>query len=222
LLVDLSHPIRNGMPVWPGDPTVQLRPAADLAGAGYNLLAVRLGSQTGTHVDAPFHVADDLPRLQEIPLDRFVGPAVVADLRELTARTPIEPVHLGPVLPRLAPGVVLLLCTGWSRHWGRAEYADHPWLGPAAARLVLDAGVRTVGIDAPSIDPSSATTADGRPELSTHRLLADRHAVIAENLTNLAALLGHSAAPTRVWLLPLALHDADGAPVRAVAEVYDP
>jgi kynurenine formamidase len=217
VLIDLSHPIATGMPVWPGDPVVRLRPAAELATAGYNLLAVELGSQTGTHVDAPYHVADDLPRLHEIPLDRFVGPAVVADLREVPAAAPIEPINLEPIRPRLAPGVVLLLCTGWSRHWGRAEYAEHPWLGPSAARLVVDAGVRTVGIDAPSVDASSPPPPGADP-LPTHRLLAARHVVIAENLTNLEALLEPSVGAVQVWLMPLGLQDADGAPVRAVAQ----
>jgi kynurenine formamidase len=217
VLIDLSHPVATGMPVWPGDPVVLLSPAAEIATDGYNLLAVQLGSQTGTHVDAPYHVDNDLPRLHEIPLDRFVGPAVVADLREVPAGAPIEPIDLEPIRPRLAPGVVLLLCTGWSSYWGRAEYADHPWLGPSAAQLVLDAGVRTIGIDAPSVDAAA-----GSNQLPTHRLLAARHAVIAENLTNLEALLRLSAGAARVWLLPLALHDADGAPVRAVAQVHEP
>lgn len=217
MLIDLSHPIATGMPVWPGDPVVLLSPAAQVATTGYNLLAVQLGSQTGTHVDAPYHVDNDLPRLHEMPLDRFVGPAVVADLREVPAGAPIEPIDLEPIRPRLAPGVVLLLCTGWSRYWGQPEYADHPWLGPSAAHLVLDAGVRTIGIDAPSVDAAGGST-----QLHTHRLLAARHAVIAENLTNLEALLRPSAGAARVWLLPLALHDADGAPVRAVAQVHEP
>jgi kynurenine formamidase len=220
VLIDLSHPVTDGMPVWPGDPTVRLRPAARIPTAGYNLLALELGSQSGTHVDAPFHVGDDLPRLDELPLDRFVGPAVVADLRHLAAGAAIETADLDPVRRQLRPGAVLLLCTGWSRHWGTAEYANHPWLSPAAAQLVLDAGVRTIGIDAPSVDASIA----GPPDLPTHRLLAQRHAVIAENLTNLDALPAQDSVPgtITVWLMPLALAGADGAPVRAVAQVREP
>lgn len=209
-LLDLTHPVRTGMPVWPGDPPVRLRPAARVATHGYNLLELHLGSQSGTHVEAPFHVDDALPRLDELPLHRFVGEAVVADLRGLPERTPIRPEHLIAVRNRLAPGVVLLLCTGWSAHWGTARYAAHPWLDPAAAQLVVTAGVRTVGIDAPSIDPGDA------PALPAHHVLAAAHAVIAENLTGLADLL---STPATVWLLPLALEHAEGSPVRAVAHL---
>jgi len=204
-LVDLSHPITTGMPVWPGDPEVALVTAATVPTHGYNLHSVHLGSQTGTHVDAPFHVDDALPTLDQLPLDRFTGPALVADLRGQDG--PIRPEDLDHL--ELRPGVVLLLCTGWSRHWGHDEYANHPWLDPSAARLLLGFGIRTVGIDAPSIDePGSA-------DLPTHHVLARAGVVIAENLTNLDQV------PTgaTVWLLPLPIAGTDGAPVRAVAVI---
>lgn len=204
-LLDLSHPIAPGMPTWPGDPEVRTAPAATVASHGYNLLELHLGSQTGTHVDAPFHVDDALPTLDQLPLERFCGPAVVADLRGQDG--PIRPEDLED-LP-LRPGAVLLLCTGWSRHWATERYAAHPWLDPSAARLLLGAGVRTVGIDAPSIDRP------GDSALPSHHLLARAGAVIAENLTNLDAV----PAGAQILLLPLPLADADGAPVRAVAMI---
>ncbi len=210
-LVDLTHPIHSGMPVWPGDPQVRLRPAATVAAQGWNLLELHLGSQSGTHVDAPFHVDDALPRLDELPLERFTGPAVVVDLRGLADRAAIGPEHLGPALARARAGDVLLVCTGWSDHWGTERYATHPWLHPDAARAIVDAGVRTVGIDAPSVDTDST-------RLPTHHVLAGAHAVIAENLRGLEHLVALPEGQScQVWLLPLALDRADGSPVRAVA-----
>jgi kynurenine formamidase len=204
-LLDLSHPITAGMPVWPGDPEVVLARTATTHTHGYNVLEVHLGSQTGTHVDAPFHVDDSLPTLDQLPLDRFTGPAVLADVRGQEG--PIRPADLDDL--DLRPGVVLLLCTGWSRHWGTELYSDHPWLDPTAARLLLGAGVRTVAIDAPSIDAPNSR------DLPTHHVLARAGVVIGENLTNLDRV------PTgaTVWLLPLPLAGADGAPVRAVAVI---
>ncbi|HUR74617.1 MAG TPA: cyclase family protein, partial [Sporichthya sp.] len=111
-LLDLTHPIRAGMPVWPGDPEVTVRPAATTAAQGYNLLSVHLGSQTGTHLDAPFHVDDALPTLDQLPLERFTGPAVVADVRGNEGA--IRPDDLEDL--DLRPGAVLLLCTGWDAH----------------------------------------------------------------------------------------------------------
>lgn len=204
-LLDLSHPITAGMPVWPGDPEVGTDPAATVARHGYNLLAVHLSSQTGTHVDAPFHVDDALPTLDQLPLERFTGPAVVADLRG----------HEGPIKPEdlddleLRHGHVLLLNTGWDRYWGSERYLEHPHLDPAAAKLLLGYGIRTVGIDAPSIDEPGSTA------LPSHHVLARAGVVIAENLTHLEQVPDGAT----VWLLPLPLHGADGAPVRAVAVI---
>jgi kynurenine formamidase len=80
--------------------------------------------------------------------------------------------------------------------------------------LVVASGVRTVGIDAASIDAGDST------ELPTHHVLAAARAVIAENLTGLAALV--DAGPATVWLLPLALEHAEGSPIRAVARLTGP
>ncbi|CAM5697348.1 Cyclase OS=Streptomyces antimycoticus OX=68175 GN=SSPO_091480 PE=4 SV=1 [Streptomyces antimycoticus] len=106
------------------------------------------------------------------------------------------------------------MATGWSRHWGHDDYLAHPYLTPEAAELLVNAGIRTVGIDALSV-------CHPRRRFPAHRILCGAHAVIAENLTNLAPLLDAQTAgePIEVSLLPLRLPAADGAPVRAVARV---
>lgn len=245
-LVDLTHQVTTAMPVYPGDPAVVLAPALTTATAGVNVLAVHLGSQSGTHVDAPYHVDVTWPTLDGLPLERFTGPAVVADLRGLQPRTVITPEALAPALERCGEGTVLLLATGWTRHWGTDAYLAHPSLSPAAAAAIVAAGVRTVGVDALSVDPTpdpgpqdpavAALLADltdehderdrpagEEPTLAAHRVLlgADGGGVIAENLTDLRLLLQAQEAgrPVEVSLFPLRLVAADGAPVRAVARL---
>lgn len=210
-LVDLSVPITTGMPVYPGDPEVALDPALTVAEDGVNVLRLHLGSQSGTHVDAPYHIDDALPDLDALPLDRFAGPAVVVDARGLAPRTAVP----AGALTGIRPGVIVLVATGWSAHWGTEEYLAHPYLSPEAARLLVEAGVRTVGIDALSVDPTPPA------DLPAHRALCGAHAVIAENLTNLDVLLAAQAAgrPIEVFLPPLRLAGADGAPVRAFARI---
>lgn len=215
-LVDLSVPVTTGMPVYPGDPEVTVAPALTVEDSGVNVLRLHLGSQSGTHVDAPYHVDDALPRLDELPLDRFAGPAVVADIRGLAPRAPIG----AELIPGgLRPGTVLLLATGWSACWGSDDYRAHPWLEPAAAEAIIAAGVRTVGIDALSVD---RTPAPGEEfTLAAHRVLCGAGAVIAENLTGLDRLLEAQAAGRRIeiTLFPIRLAGADGAPVRAVGRI---
>lgn len=241
-LIDLTHPVTTGMPVYPGDPEVELRPALTTATAGVNVLALHLGSQSGTHVDAPYHVDVTWPTLDGLPLELFTGPAVVADLRGLDPRAAVTPDQLKPALSLVVPGTILLLATGWPRHWGTDRYLAHPWLTPEAAEAVAAAGVRTLGVDALSIDrtpdPGPADPAvaallaeltdehDPAAEaaaLAAHRILLGTPggAVIAENLTDLTPLLDAQSAglPIELSLFPLRLVAADGAPVRAVARL---
>jgi len=216
VIVDLSVPVVSGMPVYPGDPEVEIAPALTVAAEGVNVLGLHLGSQSGTHVDAPFHIDDALPTLDDLPLERFLGPAVVLDARGLPPRAPVTPAMLAAVTGRLAPGTVLLVATGWDEHWGTPEYLTHPYLDAETARLIVAAGVRTVGVDALSVDPTPAPA-----DLPAHRVLCGAHAVIAENLRGLGPLLDAQAAgrPIEVSLFPLRLAGADGAPVRAVARI---
>ncbi|MFD5797679.1 cyclase family protein [Streptomyces diastatochromogenes] len=144
----------------------------------------------------------------------------MADVRGLPARSAITPALLAPALDAVAaaPGAMLLLVTGWSAHWGTEAYLAHPWLTPQAARDAVEAGVRTVAVDALSVDP---TPQPGDPHadagLPAHRVLCGAGGVIAENLTGLERLVGAEA--VEVFLFPLRLPGADGAPVRAVARV---
>ncbi|MEO7745952.1 MAG: cyclase family protein [Actinomycetota bacterium] len=218
VLHDLSHPLRTGMPVYPGDPAVAVGQALTVDADGVNVLALHLGSQSGTHVDAPFHVDDALPDLDALPLERFVGPAVLLDVRDAAPRAELGERVLDPVAARLRPGVVLLVVTGWSRHWGTDDYLAHPWLSPELSQRVVDLGVRTVGIDALSVD---VTPDGGATALPSHQVLCGAHVVIAENLTGLESLLDaqRDGSAVGVSLLPLRIEHGDGAPVRAVATV---
>ncbi len=213
-LIDLTRPIHTGMPVFPGDPEVLLEPALCAATDGVNVLRVHLGSQSGTHVDAPAHLDDSLPTLDQLPLERFVGPAWIVDARSVPARTAIGPTLFDVDLPA---ATIVLIATGWASRWGTSDYFTHPYLHPEAAQLLVDKGIRTIGIDAPSIDPSGVDDSD----LPAHRILCGAHAVIAENLTALDELSNAQAAgeSIEVSLFPLPLREADGAPIRAVARI---
>ncbi|MER6980630.1 cyclase family protein, partial [Streptomyces carpinensis] len=133
---------------------------------------------------------------------------------------PITPALLAPAIDRLrlSPCGILLLATGWSAHWGSDGYPAHPWLTPDAAEALVEAGIRTVAVDALSVDP---TPPPGEPvtgwDLPAHRVLCGAGGAVAENLRGLERLVG--ARDVEVFLFPLRLPGADGAPVRAVARV---
>ena len=217
-VVDLSVPVGPGTQVYPGDPVPELARHATIRRDGFNLLALRLGSQTGTHVDAPYHFRDDGPRLDELDLGLFTGPGVVLDVRGAGPRGRVTWDRIAPAAALLKPGVIALLHTGWAARYGTPGYFDHPYLDADACRRMLDLGVRTFCLDAPSIDetPDDDHPGDGSP---VHHLIAAAGGVIGENFRNLELI--DFPAPL-VSCLPIALERADGAPVRAVAMRLEP
>jgi kynurenine formamidase len=212
-LVDLSVPVGPATVVYPGDPAPSLSTHSTVARDGFNLLDVHIGSQTGTHVDAPYHFEDDALRLDEVPLERFLGPAVVVDASDVGERGRITWEHVEPVADRLEEGVVVLLHTGWSEHYGQPDYFANPFLDAEACRRILATGARTICIDAINLDetPDDEHPGEGFP---VHHLIARAGGVIGENFRNLARI---DWPDPFVMCLPIALEAADGAPVRAVA-----
>jgi arylformamidase len=207
-VIDLSQMLAPGMPVFPGSQPPQFHEAADLGRDGYREMTLTLCTHQGTHLDAPAHLLAGGSTLDRLALTSFVGEALLLDCTTMSGATIDEGV-LRPYRALLRRHAFVLLHTGWSSWWGDQRYfRDYPVLSEAAARRLVSAGVRGVGVDAVSVDPLAAL------ELPIHRILLGAGLIIVENLTNLAAI------PHRSFLfscLPLNIEGADGSPVRAVA-----
>lgn len=212
-VVDLSHSINASTQVYPGDPQPKLAVHSTIAKDGFNLLSIQMGSQTGTHVDAPYHFDENTPRIDGLPLERFIGRGVVLDVTGLAPRTAITWAMIADQSAQVVKGDVILLHTGWSAHFGAEEYFNHPYLTAEACRELLSRGALVFGIDAINIDetPDDLHPGVGFP---VHHLIAEAAGVISENMTNLSAV---DFADPLISLLPIKLEAADGAPVRAVA-----
>ena len=208
---DLTQPIEPGMSTFPGDPDVDLFPAATIEADGYGVHELRCGSHTGTHVDAPSHIETDAPDVDDRPIAEYVFEARVVDATPLEPRTPID----GEIVPEDVDADILLVYTGWDDHWKSDRYVDHPYLTAAAAKR-LTAADCGVGVDTLNPDPTPTGRRDGEPAgFPVHDALLGAGLPIVENLTGLGSL------PDRVTLyaFPLPLSNCDGAPVRAVAEL---
>jgi arylformamidase len=199
-IVDVTRPVFPGMPVWPGDPPCRCGWSARLPDDGVNAAELSFGAHTGTHVDGPLHVLEDGAPIGDLPLAAFVGPAHVVDAdggAEIGAEWLAA--HLPAGCERL-----LLRTRAWRDP--RVFPARWPALTPAAARLLVDRGVRLVGTDAPSPDPPDAA------DLPVHHVLLHAGVPIIENL-----LLDHvPGGAYELIALPLRLIEADASPVRAV------
>lgn len=212
-VVDLSREITADTVVYPGDPVPHIAQHATIAKDGFNLVSVEMGSQTGTHVDAPFHFDDATEKIDEIPLHRFVGRGVILHADGVAARERITLDSVRADAESTRPGDIVLVHTGWARHYGEPSYFDNPFLDAGLVAFLLERGVRTIGLDALNIDETPDDEHPGE-DFPAHHLIADVGGVICENLCNLESI---DFADPFVSLLPIKFVGIDGAPVRAVA-----
>lgn len=210
-VIDLSHPLNPDTPVYPGTPRVGVDRANTVAEDGFLEHRLTLSTHAGTHVDAPAHMIAGGDTLDDLPVDRFLGRALVLDPGPLDAQGRVTADHVGASRARLAGYGFVLLRTGWSSRWGQPSYLEgFPCLTPAAARTLVDLGVRGFGVDAISVDPV------GDPDLAVHQVLLGGGLVLVENLNGLERL---PDAGFMFHALPLRISGGDGSPVRAVAIV---
>lgn len=210
-LIDLSHPIVDGMTVFPDDPAVHVSAALSVEADGAAVTALRMGSHTGTHVDAPSHTVVGGRTLADVALDELVGDALVLRVPGLEARESVswDRLTAAASVPDHVPPIVAL-DLGWCAHFGSARAVEHPFLDASVASELVARGMRILAVDTLNPDATSADATD----FPVHEIVLGADALIIENLRLPDDL------PARVLLgfFPLALA-GDGAPVRAVAFV---
>jgi arylformamidase len=206
-IIDLTHTISPGMPVYPGDDPPVFTNRAAINEDGFVEKSITLGSHTGTHIDAPAHIIPYAPTLDRMPIDRFVGQGSVIDLTEMK-NPEIDTALLKPYEHLFKNSEFVLLHTGWGRFWGQDRYfRDYPILSIESALWVRSFGLKGIGVDAISVDELEAA------DLPIHKILLERMLII-ENLTNLDKL---PKTGFTFSCFPLKLENADASPVRALA-----
>ena len=200
-LWDISPPLSEATPAFPGDTAYQQRWAAEIGpGCPVNVSAITLSPHLGSHADAPLHYGRDAAAIGEVDLDPFLGSCRV--IHAIDKGPQIRPAHLEHAAQALPKRVLVRTCTKAPAEWSPAFAAFAPetiaWL---AAR-----GVRLVGIDAQSVDPADSKTLDSHQQLLAHDMR------VLENLV----LDDVPAGDYELIALPLKLTRACASPVRAV------
>lgn len=207
-VLDFTHPLSAGIPLFPGTPCPELAPLASMEMQQFRETRLAITSHTGTHMDAPAHLLPQGRTLDRYPVSAFVGPALAVDCTQAEAGGVISLEQLKQA-PLTGQADFILLRTGWDRYWPDPDRYERgfPYLEPRAAQWLASLGLKGVGIDTLSVDPVESAS------LPAHRALLDSGLVILENLTGLASA---GAEPFTLCALPLSFSGADGAPVRAV------
>lgn len=220
--LDLSHTIEPGMTRFSSfDPPYigAVWTHADAAAQGHyrettcEVTEVRFVTSIGTYLDSPYHFDPDGADISQLDLSQLVLPGLVLDLRHRAA--PDTPL-CADVLDGLdVEGKALLLCTGWSDHWGGEKYYHHPFVSRGLAERLRELRPALVGIDTLVIDSPQDPT---RP---AHTLLLRAGILIVENLAGLDGLVEDRSAS--LWetftfvAVPVKVARAAAFPVRAFA-----
>ena len=244
-LIDLSHPLESGMPVYPGDPEVCLSSALRNDDDGVAVSRLDLGSHAGTHLDAPAHVVAGGATVDQLPLKWLCGRAMVLQCSQPEVRL-LTVDDLGGLAKAQGSGITppplpLIVCiaTGWDQYFGTESMIEHPAVSLDLAQVLWACGTRVLALDTLSPDPTARLpetgspaaggSASGAPDpgvagpddavlntaMPVHEFWLGNGGVIVENLRGLTTLPGI----VELSLLPLQIRGGDGSPIRAVARV---
>ena len=208
-IYDISVPLSAELPVYPGDPVIEIRDSLMLAkGDPANVSSLNFGAHTGTHVDAPAHFIESAKKVESLALDVLIGEAEVVEVPGDKRVIDAEFVK--------TRSTRVLFKTRNSTFWG-GDFADFrtdfTYLDLAAAKKLVEQGVKLVGIDYLSVEKF------GSPEHEVHRALLSHEVIILEGLN----LTDVPPGKYELICLPLRLRSnlGDGAPARAVLRTLD-
>lgn len=204
-IYDISLTISNDLPTWPGDTPISLVRNRDMQhGDVVTLSQFTATAHLGSHLDAPLHFVRGGHGVDQIDLNKLIGPCFVVDLPDVSS---IDAQSLEQA--NIPAQVTRLLCrTRNSGYWARGDstfHTDFVAIDPSGAEWLVARGMQLVGIDYLSIGSYEG----GIP---THEILLGNGVVPVEGLD----LSGIEPGEYQLICLPLKLKDCDGAPVRAV------
>ncbi|MBW3622552.1 MAG: cyclase family protein [Armatimonadetes bacterium] len=217
-LIDLSQPVFDECPNCPVHPPVSSKKVSTHESGGWQLELLTLANHTGSHLDAPLHKLAGHPAIDELPLETFVGPAVIVDLRGIVGpSTGIGPELLEPRLGHLQPDQIVLIATGWGDRREKSEewLRQPPYISTEGARWLVERKARAVGMDHYSVG-SGADPQDSE----THMVLLGAGIWILEELKFPEEVFSLPQ-PQTLWALPINLQGHSGAWCRPVIMMND-
>lgn len=226
-VVDLTHVISPSIPLWPGDPKVELKVVATMEKDGYYLRSFTIGEHSATHMNAPnSFISGNTEAITSFPADQRVLRAVVIDIRDKAAKNADCQLTKDDVLAwekehgEIAPGSFVILFTGWQDRWNDPKAFINQdsknrlhfpgFAGATTKWLLADRQISGVGIDTHGVDPGLDTS------YATNTQIAKAHKIAIECMANLDQLPPKG---TTIVLGPLQLENGSGSPLSIMAFV---
>jgi kynurenine formamidase len=207
-IIDLTHPLNNNIPVYPGTESPLFKQTFHIQQHGFTETKINMLTHHGTHIDAPAHMVLNGKTLDKFQADKYYGSALCINCNYLRNGI-IDLKFLEPFEEKIKLNDFLLLNTRWSEKWGtEAYYSNFPVLSKQACEWLSNFTLKGIGIDNISLD-----TIDSK-NFENHFIVFEKEMIIIENLTNLNQL---EDTEFILSCFPLKIENADGSPVRAVA-----
>lgn len=223
-IFDISQPVSSKTACFPGDVPFSTKVTQTYEQSKVvNLTSITLSPHVGTHTDSPAHVmgnlGDQAKLAGALPLDPFVGFAVVLDVSPMerggiTAAQLIEAMkpmeeqkkRLEEMYGQEQPWPFRYLIKTQQQCHPDQFKKEYPYLEPDAVEFLYSRGANLIGVDTPSVDDVNAK------ELIIHHMMIERNIYWLENL-DLSAIQ-----PRGYFLVaaPLKLMESEAAPVRAL------
>ena len=208
-IIDISAGVSPDTVVYPGDPEPIFESVSSIDQDGYAVSRVSLGTHTGTHVDAPSHILKEGLSIESIPIESFVGEAIVLDLSFAESEISCNDLVIAfeEFMEEYTSDVQVLLIktrTSFDVDMKGPSLAVVRNLDSNAGIWILEHGFRTVGVDTLSVDVDAS--------LDNHRTFLENGILIVENLDFSEVDAGFY----QFVCLPLKLHNCDAAPARAI------
>jgi len=207
-IIDISRKLTADTAVWPGDTPFKLQPIMQRGlGHSVNLTTISMSAHTGTHVDAPYHFADDGLKMEAVDLRPYWGPAQVVTVNKVS----------GPLFPPDFSGYDLARTTRLLVHTPTSDCPttlfpqDIPYPSPDLADYLGSLGILLYGTDAPSMDDINSETLPG------HNAMHRNGIAILEGLD----LRQVPDGLYELSALPLKIVTGDGSPVRAALRAIE-
>lgn len=234
--IDLTHDFSSDTVYWPTAEGFTLETEFEGMtdkGYYYSSNSYKASEHGGTHLDSPVHFSEGKQSVDQIPVEKLVGNAVVIDVSAKALPDPDYQVSVEDITDwekengQIPEGSILLLNTGYAKFWpDREKYMGTDKKGPEAVKelhfpglhpeaatwLIENRNINAVGLDTPSIDYGQSTL------FETHRILFKENIPAFENVANLDKLPSKGAF---VIALPMKIRGGSGGPLRIIAAVPD-
>ena len=229
-LVDMTYPFSEATQHWPTAQPFKLDKHTEGVtpqGHWYAAYNYRSAEHVGTHMDAPFHFAQGKWTVDQVPLAKTIGPAIIVDVRGKAAANRdyrLDVVDLRTWEKRngkIPPGTIVVMFSGWGKFWNdRKQFfgADQPddvtnlrfpgFSKDAAEFLIKERKINAAGTDTASIDYGASR------DFIVHQVFGKANVPVFENVANLERLPPKGAT---IFALPMKIQSGTGAPLRIFA-----